>query len=106
MPNARSSWPPPRWISACWARPTTMLEPIFTPNVQQAVFRDLLKAQSFPGLPVALTPTLHGVCAHRAVLAALLDGEVSLADPFNLLSADGDWPFLEARRAAPEQADF
>jgi alpha-D-ribose 1-methylphosphonate 5-triphosphate synthase subunit PhnH len=83
-----------------------MLEPIFTPNVQQAVFRDLLKAQSYPGLPVALTPAIHGICAHRAVLAALLDGEVSLADPLNLLSADGDWPFLEARRAAPGQADF
>ncbi len=83
-----------------------MLEAIFTPSVQQAVFRNLLKAQSFPGLPVALSATAQGAPAHRAVLAALLDGEVSLADPQNLLDEQADWPFFEARRACHEQADF
>ncbi|MFZ5579856.1 MAG: phosphonate C-P lyase system protein PhnH [Pseudomonadota bacterium] len=83
-----------------------MLESIFTPAAQQAVFRALLQAQSYPGLAVDIDSIAPGVPAHRAVLAALLDAEVSLADPCGLLSAQHDWPFLEAREASSEHADF
>ncbi|MEW5972492.1 MAG: phosphonate C-P lyase system protein PhnH [Pseudomonadota bacterium] len=82
------------------------LEAIFNPSLQQAVFRALLQAQSYPGLAVALPKDVEGKDAHRAVLSALLDAEVSLADPQGLLSDESDWPFLEARRAPVEQADF
>lgn len=83
-----------------------MLEPIFTAKVQQAVFRDLLQAQSYPGLAVHVGRHAPDVPAYRAVFAALLDAEITLADPFNLLSAEYDWPFLEAREADAEHADF
>ncbi|MEW5838590.1 MAG: phosphonate C-P lyase system protein PhnH [Pseudomonadota bacterium] len=82
------------------------LEAIFNPSLQQAVFRATLQAQSYPGLAAALPQAVDGKDAHRALLSALLDAEVSLADPENLLSAETDWPFLEARRASVEQADF
>ena len=83
-----------------------MLEPIFNAHVQQAVFRAALKAQSFPGRCVALPESAVQTAAHRALLAALLDAEVSLADPQNLLCAKADWPFLEARPVDAEHADF
>lgn len=83
-----------------------MLESLFTPAVQQAVFRSLLQAQSYPGLAVDIGRYAPDVSAHRAVLAALLDAEVSLADPCGLLSSQHDWPFLEAREVGSEHADF
>ncbi|MBN2856456.1 MAG: phosphonate C-P lyase system protein PhnH [Halothiobacillaceae bacterium] len=83
-----------------------LLEAIFNPNLQQAVFRAMLHAQSYPGLTVALPEAIDGQDTHRALLSALLDAEVSLADPDALLSDETDWPFLEARRASVEQADF
>ena len=83
-----------------------MLEPIFSASVQQAVFRAALQAQSFPGRCVALPASVAQTPVHRALLAALLDAEVSLADPQNLLSAEADWPFLEARAIDADQADF
>ncbi|MCG5536800.1 phosphonate C-P lyase system protein PhnH [Ectothiorhodospira mobilis] len=83
-----------------------MLEPIFTANVQQAVFRDLLQAQSYPGRAVDVGHHAPDVPAYRTVLAALLDAEISLADPVGRLSAEHDWPFLEARAAGTEHADF
>lgn len=83
-----------------------MLEPIFTAEVQQAVFRDLLRAQSYPGLPVDAGRHAPDVPAYRAVLSALLDAQIRLADPLDLLSAEHDWPFLEARETDAEHADF
>jgi len=82
------------------------LEAIFNPSLQQAVFRAVLHAQSYPGLAVALPASIEGKDAHRALLSALLDAEVSLADVDALLCDKTDWPFLEARRAPAEQADF
>jgi len=39
------------------------------------------------------------------VLATLMDGECSLADPHHLIAAE-DWPLLQARRSNPETARF
>lgn len=83
-----------------------MLEPIFTAPVQHAVFRAALNAQSYPGRCVPLPTGVEGAPAYRALLSALLDAEVSLADPQNLLCAQADWPFLEARASDAPQADF
>lgn len=76
---------------------------IWQPRVQQQVFRRLLDAFSYPGrikkCAVQTEP------AWLEVLSALVDGEVTLADPQQLVSAE-TWPKLEARRAAPEIASF
>lgn len=82
-----------------------MLEPIFTAPVQQQVFRALLTAQSFPGRVQHLS-MIEQHQAFRAVLAALLDGEVGLCDVNSLLSEEKDWAFLEASCKAADSADF
>ena len=76
---------------------------IWQPGMQQQVFRALLDAFSYPGRISACAD--DGAPAWLAVLSALVDGEVSVADPQQLLSAEL-WPKLEARRAAPETANF
>lgn len=82
-----------------------MLEPIFTAKVQQQVFRALLTAQSFPGRVQHLN-MIEQRQAFRAMLAALLDGEVSLCDVNGLLSEEKDWAFLEAQYRSSDSADF
>lgn len=79
------------------------LQAIWQPLTQQRAFRALMRAFAYPGRPAALDDT--GTTALTAVLATLLDGEASLADPHGLVN-EADWPRLEARRAAPETADF
>lgn len=73
------------------------------PYPQQQIFRGLLNAFSYPGRIEECV--FRTEPAWLAILSALVDGEVTLADPQQLLSAE-DWPKLEARRAAPETADF
>lgn len=77
------------------------------PLAQQAVFRQLMRAFSYPGRLQDLD--IGGGAAPgsalRHVLAALVDGEVTLADPDGLLDAD-TLTLLEARRASPETAHF
>lgn len=76
---------------------------VWQPRMQQQLFRGLLEAFSYPGrIAVCID---QGIPAWLAVLAALVDGETTAADPQQLLS-DAWWPKLEARRAAPEQAAF
>ncbi|MEW8277533.1 MAG: phosphonate C-P lyase system protein PhnH [Candidatus Thiodiazotropha sp.] len=77
---------------------------IWTAQVQQQNYRALLDAISHPGWVKSI---LHqaGSPASTAVLATLLDAEVSLADPEGLLEA-ADWPLLQASTAAPEEADY
>lgn len=76
---------------------------IWQPGMQQQIYRGLLDAFSYPGRITA--------CADRsspawlAILSALVDGEVTVADPQHLLPAVM-WQRLEARRAAPEAANF
>ena len=76
---------------------------IWQPGTQQQIFRALLNAFSYPGRINACAD--ESVPAWLAILNALVDGEVTVADPQQLLSAEL-WPKLEARRAAPETANF
>jgi alpha-D-ribose 1-methylphosphonate 5-triphosphate synthase subunit PhnH len=73
------------------------------PPMQQRIFRDLLHVFSYPGRvakSIASEPFTW-----LALLAALTDREVSLADPHRLITADM-WPKLEARSDTPERAAF
>lgn len=83
---------------------TPLLEPVWTPALQQTIFRRLMDAFAYPGRIQAL-PGERADEMLLGVLATLVDGSVTLADPHGLLPA-ADWSRLEARRAAPEQARF
>jgi alpha-D-ribose 1-methylphosphonate 5-triphosphate synthase subunit PhnH len=77
---------------------------IWTPYIQQQNYRAILKAMSRPGL-VEPIQCSDGDEAHKAVLATLLDGEVSLADPEHLLS-EQEWPLLQACGSDSAGADY
>jgi len=76
---------------------------LWQPLVQQKTFRRLMEACAFPGRLADLSDT--GTQALTSVLATLLDGEVSLADPDGLVASE-DWRRLEAHRRGPDKADF
>lgn len=80
-------------------------ESLWTGGVQQAIFRELLEAFSRPGGVRDLSEWLAGTTAQRAVLATLMDGECTLADPHAIIAAE-DWSLLQAHRATPETARF
>ncbi|MGD8938053.1 MAG: phosphonate C-P lyase system protein PhnH [Gammaproteobacteria bacterium] len=81
------------------------LDPIWTPEFQQQHFRLLLDAMARPGkCQTLINVPDNGPCA-LAVLATLLDAEVSLADPHALLDS-ADWPMLQAKSTNAETADF
>jgi alpha-D-ribose 1-methylphosphonate 5-triphosphate synthase subunit PhnH len=77
---------------------------IWTPEHQQQTFRTILEAMSRPG-------SLHAIHFDEqsntlsAVLATLLDGTVTLADPGALVSV-ADWPLLQSSQDKIETADF
>jgi alpha-D-ribose 1-methylphosphonate 5-triphosphate synthase subunit PhnH len=81
------------------------IEAIWQAGTQQQVFRELLEALSRPGEVRELAPLTGGASAMRAVLAALLDGETSLADPHDRVGAH-DWALLQARRESCETARY
>jgi alpha-D-ribose 1-methylphosphonate 5-triphosphate synthase subunit PhnH len=84
----------------------TMLEvaAIWTPNTQQQNYRVLLDAMSRPGrVKSILYASKDQACT--AILATLLDADVSLADPDSLLDEDA-WPMLQAYNTKPEEADY
>lgn len=81
------------------------LDPIWMPDIQQTNFRSMLDAMARPGTCHRLGKTPSDGPAVLAVLATLLDAEVSLADPHKLLRED-DWPMLQAVRVATELADY
>lgn len=80
-------------------------ERIWQADTQQRVFRELVEAFSRPGETRDLMPWLDGATAQRAGLAALMDGETTLADPHARFGA-ADWPLLQARREPPETARY
>ena len=81
------------------------LDPIWMPDAQQTHFRLLLDAMARPGKCHTLTTVPEDGPTVLAVMATLLDAEVSLADPHALLRSD-DWPMLQAASALVEQADY
>ncbi|MEJ5269668.1 MAG: phosphonate C-P lyase system protein PhnH [Hydrogenophilus sp.] len=83
----------------------TKAESIWHPDTQQRVFRELVEAFSRPGDIRDLSAWIDGAGALRAVLATLMDGEVTLADPHEQV-APADWPLLQAKRATTEQARY
>jgi alpha-D-ribose 1-methylphosphonate 5-triphosphate synthase subunit PhnH len=77
---------------------------IWKPNTQQQNYRALLDAMSRPGkVKAILQETKEQACT--AILATLLDAEVSLADPDGLLDVE-TWPMLQAVNAKPQEADY
>ncbi len=79
------------------------LDTIWHADTQQAHFRLLLEAMSRPGRIYELhTPSDRSA---RAVLAALLDARVTLADPHRYLHPD-DWPMLQCTREEASTADY
>lgn len=71
------------------------------PAMQQTLFRNLLKAFSYPGESVWLADIDSAV----AILATLVDAETTLADPHQLLS-DLTRTRLNAPLADPERAGY
>lgn len=80
-------------------------ESIWRADVQQRVFRELLEAFSRPGDIREIGDCADGAVAQRAVLATLMDGEVTLADPHGRI-APADWPLLQAKPCASEHARY
>lgn len=80
-----------------------MIDVIWQPEFQQAAFRCLVEAYSRPG-QVNVLPASN---SHSAigVLATLVDGESTLADPHRLL-ADNDCQRLQIQPVSPELAAF
>lgn len=81
------------------------VDPIWQPDIQQQNYRVLLQAMSRPGSVKPLVGLDASNTAPKAVLATLVDGEVSLSDLHGMLGP-GDWPLLQARSGEPFSADY
>ncbi len=81
------------------------IDAIWQPEYQQKIFRIILEAMSRPGSVQDLRAFVNGSCPGKAVLATLLDAEVTLADPHGLLE-DQDWPLMQAGQSDPSHADY
>ena len=81
------------------------LDCIWQADIQQRVFRQMVEAFSRPGDIRDLSACVEGTSAQRAVLAALMDGEMTLADPQGQI-APADWPLLQATPGVAESARY
>ncbi|MBI5781256.1 MAG: phosphonate C-P lyase system protein PhnH [Rhodocyclales bacterium] len=81
------------------------VEPIWQADVQQRVFRELVEAFSRPGDIREIGDCIDGAAAQRAVLATLMDGEMTLADPHGQIEP-ADWPLLQAKPESVERARY
>lgn len=81
------------------------VERIWQAALQQRVFRELVEAFSRPGDIRDLGACVDGAAAQRAVLATLMDGEMTLADPHGQIAA-ADWPLLQATPEVAESARY
>lgn len=79
----------------------TRLDAIWAPKAQQAIYRRLLAAFSYPG-EVA---EFGADCPWQAVLATLCDDAATLADPGGMLDASTR-AFLRCRESGVTDADF
>lgn len=71
-------------------------EAIWRANTQQCIFRELLEAFSRPGDIRDIGAWIEDATAPLAVLATLMDGETTLADPHTQIT-DTQWPLLQAK---------
>ncbi|MBE0471009.1 MAG: phosphonate C-P lyase system protein PhnH [Methyloprofundus sp.] len=78
---------------------------IWLADTQQTLFNSLMQTLARPGNLSNWSEWIEYNPVYLAVLATLLDSEVSLADPDHLL-AQADWPLLQAQKAAAEQANY
>ena len=69
--------------------------PIWQPETQQRVLRAILDAITYPGSFATLPAQIEQRGPARSVLATLVKGRYSLADPHGLLDA-GDWTLMRA----------
>lgn len=76
---------------------------VWAADTQQSVFRELMDAMARPGKIVSLA--MANVAPLNAILATLLDKEVTLCDHANVLIPK-DWPLLQAYQATADTADF
>ncbi len=81
------------------------LTSIWKPEVQQQNYRALLEAVSRPGTVQPVRFSAHDTDAVTAILATLLDGEVSLCDLDQQIDEDS-WPLLQAVPRNADQADY
>jgi alpha-D-ribose 1-methylphosphonate 5-triphosphate synthase subunit PhnH len=81
------------------------IDPIWTPETQQKVFRRLFNAMARPATIWQLSDLLRTAPAWQAVLATLVDGAVSLSDPCGLLDRHTRH-LLQVPDAAPEKAGY
>lgn len=81
------------------------IDSIWLADTQQILFSSLMQTLSRPGRIDNWSEWLENSPAYLAVLATLLDGEVSLADVNDLLT-EAKWPLLQAQNSAVEQANY
>lgn len=81
------------------------IDPIWTPETQQRVFRRLLSAMARPATLWDLSDIHGSDPSWKAVLATLVDGSVNLSDPHGLLD-ERSWQFLQAVASSPDKAGY
>ena len=81
------------------------IDPIWTPETQQRVFRLLLNAMARPATLCDLSDLIGSEPSWKVVLATLVDGSVNLSDPNGLLD-DRSWQFLQAVASSPDKAGY
>ncbi len=81
------------------------IDPIWSPEIQQRLFRRLFTAMARPGTILDLSDLLNREQAWKAVLATLVDGTVQLSDPNGMLDAPS-WRLMQAVACSPEKAVY
>lgn len=81
------------------------VDSMWQPEHQQQKFRLLLEAMSRPGQCFTLLNEPNAQLCMLSVLATVLDAEVTLSDPHDLLK-DEYWLMLQAKPTMPEKADY
>lgn len=83
---------------------TMMVKSIWHADVQQSVYREILECFSRPGEVRGIDHIVRDE-ATKAVLATLIDGQVSIADQCKYLSPK-EWSLLDAKSCDVDDADF